>query len=96
MCFLLESLGAVGSSSTRIVCFLRELGMNDSLLWEPLDQAVVDCVFPLRAWEPLDQAVHESCVSFESLGAVLDQAVRRLNIYIKFIHSSNKKSNAFK
>ena len=70
-----------------------------SIAWEPLDQAVIDCVFLSRAWEPLDQAVRGSCVSFESLGVVLDQAVRGLNIYIKFIHSSNKKSkksNAFK
>ena len=34
-----------------------------SIAWEPLDQAVVDCVFPSRAWEPLDQAVRGSCVS---------------------------------
>ena len=52
----------------------------------------VDRVFPSRVWEPLNQAVRGSCVSFERLGAVLDQAVRGLNIYIKFIHSFNKKS----
>ena len=47
MCVSFESLGAFDSSSTRIVCFLRELGSR----WI---KQYADRVFPSRAWEPLD------------------------------------------